>query len=318
MRRACGARPGEHRHARRSRSGYAEQNSKSTSQLKRLLQEVCGTEAAECMGAGARLLVGTVGAAVGDDSPTDCEPTHTVRRSPTRKDHARTLFAGLPRHYDRTGAALSFGQDPRWRRAMVGAVSARRGERILDVATGTGLVAAALARRYGAAVVGIDQSPEMLASARARHPDAATYVAGEAEHLPFADAEFDHLTFTYLLRYVDDPAATLVELARVVKPGGRIASLEFGIPERAPLRTLWRIYTRVGLPALGRAVSPAWAEAGRFLAHSIPDFYARNPLAAQLAMWDAAGIEDMHVRRMSFGAGVVIWGTRAGAPVSAD
>jgi demethylmenaquinone methyltransferase / 2-methoxy-6-polyprenyl-1,4-benzoquinol methylase len=226
------------------------------------------------------------------------------------------MFAGLPRHYDRAGATLSFGQDPRWRRALVGAVAARRGERILDVATGTGLVAADLARRYGAVVIGIDQSPEMLALARARHP-AADYLAGDAEHLPFADADFDHLTFTYLLRYVDDPGATLLELARVVKPGGTIASLEFGVPEHAPLRGLWRIYTRVGLPALGRAFSPEWAEAGRFLASSIPDFYDRHPLAAQLAMWDAAGIEDLQVRRMSFGAGVVIWGRRAGAPGSA-
>ena len=100
--------------------------------------------------------------------------THPDGRPPARKHHARAMFAGLPRDYDRAGAALSFGQDPRWRRAMVAAVAARRGERILDVATGTGLVAAALARRYGARVVGIDQSPEMLATARARrHPGAA-------------------------------------------------------------------------------------------------------------------------------------------------
>jgi demethylmenaquinone methyltransferase/2-methoxy-6-polyprenyl-1,4-benzoquinol methylase len=227
------------------------------------------------------------------------------------------MFAGLPRHYDRAGATLSFGQDPRWRRALVGVVAARRGERVLDVATGTGLVAADLARRYGAVVVGIDQSPEMLALARARHP-AADYLAGDAEHLPFADADFDHLTFTYLLRYVDDPGETLAELARVVKPGGTIASLEFGIPEHAPLRLVWRTYTRVGLPAFGRAFSAEWAQAGRFLASSIPDFYDRHPLAAQLAMWDAAGIEDLHVRRMSFGAGLVIWGRRAGARGSAD
>jgi demethylmenaquinone methyltransferase/2-methoxy-6-polyprenyl-1,4-benzoquinol methylase len=250
---------------------------------------------------------------VRDDSWTDRERTQPDRRTPTRKGHARELFAGLPRQYDRAGAALSFGQDPRWRRAMVAAVPAHRGERILDVATGTGLVAAALARRYGASVVGIDQSPEMLESARERHPGAATYVAGEAERLPFADAEFDHLTFTYLLRYVDDPAATLAELARVVKPGGTIASLEFGVPEHEPWQTMWRLYTRFGLPALGRTLSPEWAEAGRFLARSIPDLYARHPLAAQLAMWDAAGIEDVHVRRMSFGAGVVIWGRRAGS-----
>jgi demethylmenaquinone methyltransferase/2-methoxy-6-polyprenyl-1,4-benzoquinol methylase len=235
------------------------------------------------------------------------------------KARALALFAGLPRHYDRAGAALSFGQDPRWRATLVGVVGARPGQRILDVATGTGLVAQALVRRYDVAVVGLDQSPQMLAAAAARlarAPELArriTLVEGEAERLPFADGEFEHLTFTYLLRYVDDPAATLRELARVVAPGGRIASLEFGVPDREPSRALWRCYTRVGLPVLGRAISPQWEQVGRFLAASIPSFYARHPLAALPGLWRAAGIGDVQVRRMSFGAGVVMWGTREGA-----
>jgi demethylmenaquinone methyltransferase / 2-methoxy-6-polyprenyl-1,4-benzoquinol methylase len=237
----------------------------------------------------------------------------------TRKQHARALFATLPRHYDRAGAALSFGQDPRWRAALVAAVDARAGQRVLDVATGTGLVARALLERYDVTVVGLDQSPEMLAAARARlerSPKLAarvTLVEGEAERLPFADGEFDHLTFTYLLRYVEDPAATLRELARVVAPGGCIASLEFGEPSHQPWHALWRAYTRIGLPALGRAVSADWAEVGRFLARSIPDFYARHPLASLTADWQAAGIESVRVRPMSFGAGVVMWGRRRGA-----
>jgi demethylmenaquinone methyltransferase/2-methoxy-6-polyprenyl-1,4-benzoquinol methylase len=236
-----------------------------------------------------------------------------------RKDHALALFAGLPRHYDRAGAALSFGQDPRWRAALVAAVAARPGDRVLDVATGTGMVAAALVRRWGATVVGLDQSPQMLAAAArriARDPQLAgaiTLVEGEAERLPFADGEFDHLTFTYLLRYVDDPAATLRELARVVRPGGRIASLEFGMPAREPWRALWRAYAHGGLPLLGRGVSPEWAQAGRFLARSIPDFYARHPLDSLPGLWRAAGIDGVQIRPMSFGAGIVMWGTRAGA-----
>ena len=234
-----------------------------------------------------------------------------------RKQHARALFAGLPRQYDRAGAALSFGQDPRWRAALVDAVRARPGERILDVATGTGMVAAALARRYDADVVGLDQSPEMLAGAGARLKRSpglrVTLIEGEAERLPFADGAFDHLTFTYLLRYVDDPQATLRELARVVAPGGRIASLEFGVPQREPWRALWRAYTAVGLPAAGRLFSREWFEAGRFLSASIPDLYARHPLERMPDMWRDAGIEAVAVRRMSFGAGVVMSGTRAGA-----
>jgi demethylmenaquinone methyltransferase/2-methoxy-6-polyprenyl-1,4-benzoquinol methylase len=243
---------------------------------------------------------------------------HAATGGGERKRHALQLFAGLPRHYDRVGAALSFGQDPRWRRAMVDSIDARPQERVLDVATGTGMVAEALVRRYGCTVVGLDQSPEMLAAARARVARdpalerSVTLVVGEAERLPFADGAFDHLTFTYLLRYVDDPAATLRELARVVKPGGRVASLEFAIPPVPALRALWTAYTRVGLPALGRLVSANWAETGRFLARSIPEFYARHPLDDLAREWSDAGIGSVGVRRMSLGGGVVMWGTRAG------
>jgi demethylmenaquinone methyltransferase/2-methoxy-6-polyprenyl-1,4-benzoquinol methylase len=243
------------------------------------------------------------------------EPVGAVGSS-ARKEHARGLFADLPRHYDRAGAILSFGQDARWRRALVGAVGARPSEHVLDVATGTGLVARELARRYGCSVVGVDQSAEMLGAARARlarDPYLAQRVSlieGEAERLPFADGELDHLTFTYLLRYVDDPAATLSELARVVRPGGRIASLEFGVPPRTALRTLWGLYARLGLPVVGRLFSREWAHTGRFLAVSIPDFYRRYPLARQLEAWRAAGVDSVTVRSMSFGAGVVICGSK--------
>jgi demethylmenaquinone methyltransferase/2-methoxy-6-polyprenyl-1,4-benzoquinol methylase len=188
--------------------------------------------------------------------------------------------------------------------------------RVLDVATGTGLVARELVRRYGCSVVGLDQSPEMLGAARARlagDPALAarvTLVEGEAERLPYGDGEFDHLTFTYLLRYVEDPAATLAELARVVRPGGRIAMLEFGVPPNPAWRAAWRVYTHVGLPLLGRLASREWAQTGRFLAHSIPDFYVRHPLEEVLALWRAAGIEAVYARRMSLGGGVVVWGSR--------
>ena len=192
-----------------------------------------------------------------------------------RKRNALALFAGLQGRYDLLSAALSFGQDPRWRRAMVAAVDAGPSERVLDVATGTGLVARELVRRYGCSVVGLDQSAEMLAGARRRldaEPALAQrieLVRGEAEQLEFAEAEFDHLTFTYLLRYVDDPGATLAELARVVRPGGRIASLEFGLPDPPIWRPLWWLYTRIGLPGLGRPFGRDWYEVGRFLGPSI-------------------------------------------------
>jgi demethylmenaquinone methyltransferase / 2-methoxy-6-polyprenyl-1,4-benzoquinol methylase len=232
------------------------------------------------------------------------------------KEEALRLFAGLPRRYDAAGAALSFGQDPRWRRAMVGTVRAAPGDCVLDVATGTGMVAIALVRRYGCDVVGLDQSPEMLGGAQAkldRDPDLAAQielVRGEAESLPFSDGEFDHLTFTYLLRYVEDPGATLTELARVVKAGGRIASLEFMLPPNPLARALWRVYTGGAMPVLGRLISRDWYEVGRFLGPSIGDLYRRLPLDRQLELWRAAGIGDVQARVMSLGGGVVIWGTR--------
>lgn len=233
------------------------------------------------------------------------------------KEETQRLFSGLPRRYDLAGALLSFGQDPRWRSAMVRRVGALPDDRVLDVATGTGMVATALVRRYGCSVVGLDQSPEMLSGAQAkldadpRLGAGIRLVRGQAESLPFDQGEFDHLTFTYLLRYVDDPGATLAELARVVRPGGRVASLEFMLPPNPLARSLWRVYTRGFMPVLGRLISRDWYEVGRFLGPSIDELYARLPLDRQLELWRAAGIEGVEARVMSFGGGVVVWGTRA-------
>jgi demethylmenaquinone methyltransferase / 2-methoxy-6-polyprenyl-1,4-benzoquinol methylase len=224
-----------------------------------------------------------------------------------RQAHARTLFAPLGSTYDRVGATLSFGQDPRWRRAMVARVP-HDGGHVLDVATGTGLVAEQLLA-HGHRVTGLDQSPDMLELARQRFAGSVELVEGSATDLPFADASFDHLTFTYLLRYVDDPGATLQELTRVVRPGGTVANLEFCVPEGV-WRPLWELYVGVGLPAAGRLVSRGWYDVGRFLGPSIRGFYERLPLERQLELWRGAGVEDVRARRLSLGGGVVIWGTR--------
>ena len=224
-----------------------------------------------------------------------------------RQSHAVELFAPLPGSYDRVGAVLSFGQDPRWRRALVARVP-NDGGSVLDVATGTGLVAELLlARRHR--VTGLDQSPDMLAAARRRFGDRVPLIEGSATELPFPDASFDHLTFTYLLRYVDDPGATLQELARVVRRGGTIASLEFCVP-RGIWRRLWDLYVGIGLPVAGRLISPGWYEVGRFLGPSIRSFYEQWPLERQLELWDAAGIADVRARRLSLEGGVVISGIR--------
>jgi demethylmenaquinone methyltransferase/2-methoxy-6-polyprenyl-1,4-benzoquinol methylase len=228
---------------------------------------------------------------------------------------APKLFAPLGPTYDRYARLLSLGQDPRWRRFLVSRLGVRPDARVLDMATGTGAVALELVRQHGCSVIGIDRSPEMLAVARRRVADRGLGASielheGRAEKLPFADGSFDGLTVTYLLRYVDDPAATIGELARVVRPGGTMAMLDFGVPQSRVARALWELYVRIVLPSAGRLLSPGWHEVGRFLGPSIRDVDARLPLGRQLELWSEAGMADVRARRLSLGGGVVVWGRR--------
>jgi demethylmenaquinone methyltransferase / 2-methoxy-6-polyprenyl-1,4-benzoquinol methylase len=221
------------------------------------------------------------------------------------------LFAPLGPTYDRYARLLSFGQDPRWRRFLVSRVDVGPADTVLDVATGTAAVAIELTRRTGCRVVGLDQSQEMLETGRQRVAaaglaDRIELVEGVADRLPFEDATFDALTFTYLLRYVPDPSATMRELARVVRPGGTIAMLEFELP-RGLARPAWELYVRIGLPALGAILSPGWRRVGSFLGPSIRDFHRRYDL---LELWRQAGIEHVRFRRLSLGGGLVLWGCR--------
>lgn len=237
--------------------------------------------------------------------------------SSERNRTARELFAPLASTYDRYARLLSLGQDPRWRAFLASRVEARPGDLVLDVATGTAAVAIELAGRHGCRVVGVDQSAEMLAAGRRRVGEAGLADSielreGHAEELPFEDASFDALTFTYLLRYVDDPAATLRELARVVRPGGRIAMLEFSVPPAAPARLAWEAYVRAGLPVAGRIVSDGWGEVGRFLGPSIRAFWQGTSPERLRELWAEAGIDDVRGRLLSLGGGVVLWGTRGG------
>jgi demethylmenaquinone methyltransferase/2-methoxy-6-polyprenyl-1,4-benzoquinol methylase len=234
---------------------------------------------------------------------------------PERNRVARDLFAPLGPTYDRWSRLLSLGQDPRWRAFLVSRIDVGPDDNVLDVATGTSAVAIELVRRTGCRVVGVDQSTEMLAAGRSRIDSAGLaqrirLVEGSAESLPFPDGSFDALTFTYLLRYVEDPAAALGELARVVKPGGTIAALEFGLPSGL-WRPLWELYVRVGLPVAGRLISPGWHEVGAFLGPSIRELHERLPLERQLELWGEAGIENVRARRLSLGGGYVVWGRRS-------
>ena len=227
---------------------------------------------------------------------------------------ATELFAPLGPTYDRWGAVLSFGQDPRWRRFLVSRIDAQPTDTVLDVATGTAAVALELVRQKDCFVVGVDRTPEMLDEGRRRVALAAAtrkikLQEADARALPFEDGQFDALTFTYLLRYVDDPPSTLAELARVVKPGGSIAGLEFALP-RGLWRPLWEAWTRVGLPTAGRLIGDGWQEVGAFLNPSIRGFYERWPEARLLAAWRDAGIGNLTARRLSLGGGLVTWGRK--------
>ncbi len=238
--------------------------------------------------------------------------------SAERNSFAQDLFTPLPGRYDRLAEILSFGQNGRWRRAMVDQVMRAPGQSVLDVASGTAGVAIQLARRTGARVVGVDLTEQMLRRGsanvtRARLGGRIGLVAGRAEQLPFPDASFDALTFTYLLRYVDDPQATLAELARVVRPGGRVASLEFCVPPSPWWHAAWWAYTRALLPLGGLlAGGREWYVVGRFLGPNISGHYRRYPVGWTAQAWRDAGFTDVGVKLMSLGGGLVMWGTRSG------
>lgn len=230
-----------------------------------------------------------------------------------RVRHARRLFAGIAPGYDAMSEVLSFGRNRTWRRFLVSRVDLRGGARVLDVATGTAAVAIDLAAQRRLRVVGLDQSAPMLRSGRERAAAAGVDVlllAGRAEELPFGDATFDGVTFTYLLRYVDDPQATLRELVRVLRPGGVMASLEFHVPQDPMWRAGWYAHTRVGLPLVGLMASAEWYRAGRFIGPSISGFARRYPLAEQGRMWHRAGMRRVWARTMTLGSAVVLWGVK--------
>ena len=251
-----------------------------------------------------------------------------VTRSRTQPNvFARRLFAPLATRYDRLAEILSMGQNRRWRTAMVDHItgpaltgpvqSGSRAAMVLDVACGPARVTRALVDATNAYVVGLDLSENMLRQGVASVTEAGVQdrvglLLGRGEQLPFPDASFDALTFTYLLRYVTDPAATLAELARVVKPGGPISSLEFAVPTAPWWRIAWWCYTRVVLPIAGWITGGrAWFRVGRFLGPSIDAHYRSYPVDWTVDAWRKAGIEHVSTQRMSLGGGLIMWGRRA-------
>ena len=231
---------------------------------------------------------------------------------------ARALFSGLPNRYDLLAEVLSLGQNRRWRRAMVDRIVPARPRRLLDVATGTAGVALRLTEQTDAFITGLDLTEAMLRRGQANVAASAAdgrvdLLAGRAEELPFPDAAFDAVTFTYLLRYVADPAATLRELTRVLKPGSPMASLDFLVPRHSFWRWSWWLYTRLVLPVAAGVGGRDWIAVGRFLGPNISAHYRRYPLGWTVQAWRDAGMTDVGVREMSLGGGLVMWGTKSRA-----
>lgn len=237
--------------------------------------------------------------------------------APEPNQFARRLFAGIAPQYDRMGALLSLGQDPRWRRFLVSKTNAIPGSRALDVAAGTQLVSRELAARKHVRVVALDQSEPMLRAGSepnrlAGLGDRIHAVLGQAERTPFADDAFDTVTLTYLLRYVEDPALTVGELVRVLRPGGSIAMLEFHVPGQPLARAGWLLYTRVVMRVLGAVVSPAWARTVAFLGPNVSRFVGAHPLEEWVGWFQRAGIQHVRTRTFLFGSAVVLWGVKRG------
>jgi demethylmenaquinone methyltransferase/2-methoxy-6-polyprenyl-1,4-benzoquinol methylase len=229
---------------------------------------------------------------------------------------AAGLFEDLPPRYDRLAEVLSLGQNGKWRRELVRHAVRFKPRRILDVATGTAGVAIALAHATQADIVGVDISEPMLERGRKRVYDAGLdqrikLQQARAEQLPFPPNSFDAVSFTYLLRYVADPAATLAELARVLRPAGGMVGMDFYVPPNPLWRASWRLYTRAVMPSGGYVLGGhAWWRAGRFLGPNIDDFYRRWPMYRLFEAWREAGLVDVEDRLMSLGGGLVMWGRK--------
>ena len=232
-----------------------------------------------------------------------------------RNRHARELFDGIAAQYDWGPGLLDFCQDQRRRRYVVSRLQDRPDSTVLELCTGPDGVAMLMAQKHHCRVVGVDLSPKMLS--RAQHNIArksltgqVTLVMGRAEDLAFADESFDAVCVTFLLRYVDDPESTMREMIRVLKPGGRLLSLEFGVPSNPIARAMWHVYTRGMLPLAGALVSRGWNKVGAFLGPSISQLYGSGAGDESRELWLRLGIQDVQTTHLSLGGAVVMWGAK--------
>lgn len=221
-------------------------------------------------------------------------------RADLHKDPAQVsgMFDEVAKGYDRTNTVLSMGNDRLWRVATTRAVDPRRGQRILDLAAGTGASSVALAGR-GATVVAADFSPGMIAEGKRRHGGIPnlSFVQADATQLPFADDEFDAVTMSFGLRNVNEPKKALRELLRVTKPGGRLVICEFSHPPSSAFNGMYRFYNDRVLPVVAKTVSSN-ADAYDYLNESIRDWPDQRTLMAWIR---ESGWTDVAYRNLSFG-----------------
>jgi demethylmenaquinone methyltransferase/2-methoxy-6-polyprenyl-1,4-benzoquinol methylase len=221
----------------------------------------------------------------------------------------RSMFAAISGRYDRANTVLSGGIHHLWRRTAVDFSGVREGDSVLDCATGTGDLAIAFANKVGprGKVIGTDFVPEMIALARQKAPSIAFEVA-DVTALPYADDSFDVASISFGIRNVGDPRKGIAELARVVRPGGRVVIVEFGQPPRGLFRTIYDLYRRTLLPLLGGAVTGDRA-AYEYLESSTAKFPSDAAFVAM--MEESAKFVSIEYRPLTFGIAYVYRGVVA-------
>lgn len=216
------------------------------------------------------------------------------------------MFSAIAPRYDLNNRLHSFGRDQAWRRAAVRAAGIRSGDRVLDVACGTGDLTEAFARARPGSVLGVDFTEAMLEVARAKHRRRARpageptpeYRAGDAQQLAFPDGAFDVVSIAFGIRNVSDPEAALAEFRRVLAPGGRLVILEFAEPRGAVLRALNRLYTHRVMPVTASLLAGDRSGAYRYLPRSVATF--RDPDALEAAL-RRAGFGSVERRPLTLG-----------------